>query len=84
MGWKSAVTSGLPEISWEEAKGWDWKGIGPRNLQTLQGEGGANKRLGQPSSLLPHSAQGYVLGLDPSPGKDGRSVGQGVGAELAP
>ena len=67
-----------------QQRGADWKGIGPRNLQTLQGEGGASKRLGQSSSLLPHFAQGCISGWSPSPGKAGRSVGHGVGAVLGP
>ena len=61
--WKSAVPSGLHELSGKTGKGWDWKRIGSRDLQTLQGEGGAKRRLCQPSSLLPHSAQGCVFGL---------------------
>ena len=61
--WKSAVPSGLHELSGKTGKGWDWKRIGSRDLQTLQGEGGAKRRLCQPSSLHPHSAQGCVFGL---------------------
>ena len=42
--WKLAVASGLHEMSGEVGKGWDLKGIEPRDLQTLQGEGGDNIR----------------------------------------
>ena len=67
MLWKSTLeVSSAFRAAWvarKDREGVDWKRIGSRDLQTLQGEGGAKRRLCQPSSLLPHSAQGCVFGL---------------------
>ena len=50
---------------WRGREGVGLKEIEAGDLQTLLGEGGANRRLDRPSRLLPHSAQGCVLGLEP-------------------